>query len=140
MVPVFTKYGKKCHSKEGAENVAAAPHHGRHELGDGGHAHQDDRHEGQDHVDALAQEDLGVDRVCLQCLLFLLVELQLSNARLAGLQGFLGATGRARMRRRLDGGPRAWERLRGCARRPRPQARNAGRWDSEDGNDEGQSS
>lgn len=96
MVPVFTKYRQESHSKEGAKDVEAALHHGGDELGDGGHAHQDDSHEGQDHVDALAQEDLGVHRVRLQGLLLLLVELQLRNARLAGFQCFLWARGRVR--------------------------------------------
>ena len=63
MVPVFTEYCQESHSEEGAENVEAAPHHGRDELGDGGHTHQDDSHEGQDHVDAFPQEDLGVHGV-----------------------------------------------------------------------------
>lgn len=99
MVPVFTKYGKESHSTEGAKDVEAALHHGRDELGDGGHAHQDDRHEGQDHVDALAQEDLCVHCVRLQGLLLLLVELQLHNARLTGFQGFLWEKGRVRVKR-----------------------------------------
>lgn len=98
MVPVFTKYCKKSHSKEGAKNVEAALHHGRDKLRDGGHAHQDDSHEGQDHVDALPQEDFGVHRVCLQSLLLLLVQLQLRNASLAGFQGFLWAKARARIK------------------------------------------
>lgn len=93
MVPVFTKYRQESHSKEGAKDVEAALHHGGDELGDGGHAHQDDGHEGQDHVDALAQEDLGVHRVRLQGLLLLLVELQLRNACLAGFQRFLDIPG-----------------------------------------------
>lgn len=98
MVPVFTEYCQESHSEEGAENVEAALHHGRDELGDGGHTHQDDSHEGQDHIDAFPQEDLGVHGVCLQGLLLLLVELQLRNASLAGLQGFLWARGRARIK------------------------------------------
>lgn len=57
--------------------MEAALHHGRDELGDGGHAHQDDGHEGEDDIDALAQQDFGVHRVRLQGLLLLLVELQL---------------------------------------------------------------
>lgn len=93
MVPVLTEHGQESHSEEGAEDVEAALHHGRDELGDGGHAHQDDGHEGQDHVDAPAQQHLGVHGVCLQRLLLLLVELQLGDARLAGLQGFLRVRG-----------------------------------------------
>lgn len=99
MVPVFTKYRKESHSEEGAEDVEAALHHGRDELGDGGHAHQDDGHEGQHDVDALAQQDFGVHRVRLQGLLLLLVELQLRDSSLAGLQGFLRARARARIKR-----------------------------------------
>lgn len=99
MVPVFTKYCKKSHGEEGAKDVETALHHGRDKLGDGRHAHEDDSHEGQDHVYALPQEDLGVHGVCLQSLLLLLVELQLGDARLAGLQGFLRARGRARVKR-----------------------------------------
>lgn len=91
MVPVFTEYCEEGHSKEGAKDVGAALHHGRDELGQGGHAHQDDSHEGQNHTDALPQQDLGVYGVCLQGLLFLLVELQLRDACLARLQGFLWA-------------------------------------------------
>lgn len=98
MVPVFTKYCEKSHSEEGANDVEAALHHGRDELGDGGHTHQDDGHEGQHHVDALPQENPGVRRVCLLSLLLLLVELQLRDASLAGFQGFLWAKGRARIR------------------------------------------
>lgn len=99
MVPVFTKYRKESHGEEGAENVQAALHHGRDELGHGGHAHQEDGHEGQHHVDALPQQDLGVHRVRLQHLLLLLVELELRDASLAGLQGFLWARGRAGIKR-----------------------------------------
>ena len=98
MVPVFTKYRKESHSEEGAEDVEAALHHGRDELGDGGHAHQDDGHEGEYDIDALAQQDFGVHRVRLQGLLLLLVELQLRDASLAGLQGFLWARGKARIK------------------------------------------
>lgn len=98
MVPVFTKYCKKSHSKEGANDVEAALHHGRDELGDGGHTHQDDSHEGQHHVDALPQQNPGIRCVCLLSLLLLLVELQLRNASLAGFQGFLWAKGRARIK------------------------------------------
>lgn len=79
--------------------MEAALHHGRDELGDGRHAHQDDGHEGEDDIDALAQQDFGVHRVRLQGLLLLLVELQLRDAGLAGLQGFLWARGRARIKR-----------------------------------------
>lgn len=95
MVPVFTKYCEKSHGEEGAEDVEAALHHGRDKFGNGRHAHEDDGHEGQDHVDALSQEDLGVHGVCLQSLLLLLVQLQLGDARLAGLEGLLRARGRA---------------------------------------------
>lgn len=91
MVPVFTKYCKKSHSEEGAEDVETALHHGRDKLGEGGHAHQDDGHEGQNHVDAFPQQHLGVHGICLQRLLFLLMQLQLGDARLARFQGFLRA-------------------------------------------------
>lgn len=93
MVPVFTEYGEKSHSKEGAKDVGATLHHGRDELGQGGHAHQDDGHEGQNHIDALPQQDLGVHSICLQGLLFLLMQLQLRDACLARFQGFLWARG-----------------------------------------------
>lgn len=110
MVPVFTKYCKKSHSEEGAENVEAALHHGGDKLGHGRHTHEDDRHEGQDHVYAPAQEHLGIDGVCLQGLLLLLVELQFRDASLAGFQGFLWARGRARVTRCWDHGRRAsWD-------------------------------
>lgn len=89
MVPVFTEYGEKSHSKEGAKDVGAALHHGRDKLGQGGHTHQDDRHEGQNHVDALPQQDLGVHGIRLQGLLFLLMQLELRDAGLARFQGFL---------------------------------------------------
>lgn len=89
MVPVFTKYCEESHGKEGAQNVEATLHHGRDELGQGGHAHQDDGHEGQDHVDAFPQQHLGVHGIRLQGLLLLLVQLQLGDARLARFQGFL---------------------------------------------------
>ena len=93
MVPVFTEYGEKSHSKEGAKDVGAALHHGRDKLGQGGHTHQDDRHEGQNHVDALPQQDLGVHGIRLQGLLFLLMQLELRDAGLARFQGFLRARG-----------------------------------------------
>lgn len=93
VVPVFTEYCEKSHSKEGAQDVGATLHHGRDELGQGGHAYQDDGHEGQDHVDALPQQDLGVHGIRLQGLLLLLMQLQLGDSCLARLQGFLWARG-----------------------------------------------
>lgn len=89
MVPVFAKYCKERHGKEGAKDVETALHHGRDKLGNGRHTHKDDGHEGQDHVYALPQENFGVHGVRLQSLLLLLVELQLRNARLARFQSFL---------------------------------------------------
>lgn len=73
MVPVFAEYCQKSHGKEGAKDVGATLHHGRDKLGQGGYTHEDDGHEGQNHVDALPQQDLGVHSICLQGLLLLLM-------------------------------------------------------------------
>lgn len=102
MVPVFTEYSEESHGEEGAEDVGATLHHGRDEFGQGGHAHQDDGHEGQNHVDALPQQDLGVHGICLQGLLLLLVQLQLGDACLARFQGFLRARGESKAQMSLE--------------------------------------
>lgn len=106
MVPVFTKYGQESHGEEGAKDVEAALHHGRDKLGQGGHAHQDDGHEGQNHVDALPQQHLGVHGIRLQGLLLLLMQFQLRDARLASLQGFLQARGQQGIKYRWNRRPR----------------------------------
>lgn len=105
MVPVFTKYCQESHSEEGAKDVEAALHHGRDKLGQGGHAHQDDGHEGQNHVDAFPQQHLGVHGIRLQGLLLLLMQFQLRDARLASFQGFLQARGQQGIKYRWNRRP-----------------------------------
>lgn len=63
--------------------MKAALHHRSNELCNGRNAHQDDSHEGQDHVDTFPQEHFGINGFGLLCLLFLLMELQFGNPGLA---------------------------------------------------------